>query len=77
MPPGMGGNDLAQRLHGARKKPRKLQTLRNVQRGLQRGRKIGWGESVGHERMKTTSLKPLQEEKLAGENGWALFARRR
>jgi hypothetical protein len=37
MPAGVVANDLAQRLHRARKKPRKLQTLGNVRRGCHRG----------------------------------------
>jgi hypothetical protein len=40
LPASMDRNNLAQRLHGAREKPRKLQCRR----------KCGWGERFGHER---------------------------
>jgi hypothetical protein len=39
MPARMGGNDVAQRLHRAREKPRKLPCRR----------KVGWGERLVHE----------------------------
>ncbi len=52
LPPSMGGDHVAQRLHRARKKPRKLPCRR----------KFRWGESFGHERKKNTSANPLQEK---------------
>jgi hypothetical protein len=52
MPAGMVANDLAQRLHRAREKPRKLPCRR----------KFGWGERFVHERKINTPANPLQEK---------------